>query len=67
MDESIGECGRDYREMPSAPNDTKTGYFVYRADINGSEAVPGIVDGQDQEMIEAVERDCEFVAFVEVA
>lgn len=67
MDEFIGEYGRVYREMSSAPNDTRTGYFVYRADINGSEAVPVILDGQDQEMIEAVECDCEFVAFVEVA
>lgn len=67
MDESIGEHGREYRELSSVPRDTRTGYAVYRADINGSEAVPVVQDGQDREMIEAVERDCEFVAFVEVA
>ena len=66
LDESIGEHGREYRELSSAPHDTRTGYAVYRADINGSEAVPLIQDGQDQELIEAVNRDCEFVAFIEV-
>ena len=60
MDESIGEHGREYRELSSVPRDTRTGYAVYRA-----EAVPVVQDGQDREMIEAVERDCEFVAFVE--
>jgi hypothetical protein len=67
MDESIGEHGREYRELSCMSRDTRTGYAVYRADINGSEAVPVVQDGQDREMIEAVERDCEFVAFVEVA
>lgn len=40
------------------------GYEVYRADINGSEAVPVVQDGQDKEMIEAVQRDCEHLGFV---
>lgn len=34
-------------------------YAVYRADINGSEAVPVVMDGQDRETIEAVEESCE--------
>lgn len=65
LDESIGEHGREYSELSSQPRDTRTGYAVYRADIDGSEAVPVVYDGQDQETISAVERDCEFVAFVE--
>ena len=34
----------------------------YRADVRGSEQVPVITDGQDPEIIE---RDCEFMGFVE--
>jgi hypothetical protein len=36
-------------------------YDVYRADVRGSEAVPVVTDGQDQETIDAVERECEYV------
>ncbi len=64
-EEIVGEHGRSYVEMSYAPGDTRTGYAVYRADINGSEAVASIIDGQDQEMIDAVESDCDFVCFVE--
>jgi hypothetical protein len=39
----------------------ETGYHVYRADIDGSEVVPVITDGQDQEMIDAVAFDCAYV------
>jgi hypothetical protein len=42
----------------------ETGYHVYRADIGGSEAVPIVQDGQDMDMIAAVERDCEYVATI---
>ncbi|MFA5387487.1 MAG: hypothetical protein WC322_03790 [Candidatus Paceibacterota bacterium] len=45
--------------------DNRPGYRVYRADIDGSEAVPVVQDGTDGDMIEAVERDCEYVGFVE--
>ena len=65
LDESLGEHGRIYTELSRHPRTTVTGYSVYRADINGSEAVTVVQDGQDQEMIEAVERDCQFVGFVE--
>jgi hypothetical protein len=36
-------------------------FDVWRADINGSEAVPVVQNGQDQEMIDAVERDCRYI------
>lgn len=62
LDHSIGEFERDYQEVSDEPHN---GYAVYRADINGSEAVGNIHDGQDPEMIEAVVRDCEFVGYVE--
>lgn len=35
-------------------------YDVYRADVNGSEAVPVVTDGTDSETIRAVLRDCEY-------
>jgi hypothetical protein len=37
---------------------------VYRADIDGSEAVPVVEDGQDQETIEMVYGTCRKVAVV---
>jgi hypothetical protein len=51
---AYGECGR--RELAGS----ETGYHVYRADIDGSEAVPLVHDGQDRETIEAVLRDCTY-------
>jgi hypothetical protein len=61
-----GSYGRTYEEHSSGyqPAANETAYFVYRADINGSDAVVAITDGQDEEMIEAVERDCDLVAVV---
>lgn len=63
VDESIGESGRAYEYRRSDPRTSETYYRVYRAD----EALPVIEDGQDSEMIEAVERDCEFVGVVMAA
>lgn len=65
-DESNGEFGRVYEYRRSNPRTSETYYRVYRADVGGSEAVPVIGDGQDSEMIAAVERDCEFVGVVMV-
>ena len=59
------EYGRTYAVRSRAPRDTRDGYHVYRADVRGSEQVPVITDGQDPEIIGAVERDCEFMGFVE--
>ena len=42
-----------------------TGYHVYRADVRGSEAVPVVQDGQDQDTINAVMELCDYVAFIE--
>jgi hypothetical protein len=57
---------RDYGWSYSETNryDARVVYDVYRVDVGGSEAVPVVRDGQDQEMIDAVERDCEYVASV---
>jgi hypothetical protein len=68
LDHSIGEYGRTYIEHypdSDAARRGANGYFVYRADINGSEAIGLIHDGQSRETIEAVQRDCRLVAFVE--
>ena len=64
LDENNGVYDRAYRFEHNAPRDDRTGYHVYRADVGGSEAVAVVQDGQDQETIEAVQRDCEFVGFV---
>lgn len=64
LDESIGEPGREYELIGYNPRDTSTGYHVYRADVEGSDAVAVVTDGQDREVIEAVERDCEYVGYV---
>lgn len=65
LDESIGDAGHAYSECNRY--DAGATYHVYRADIKGSDAVAVIQDGQDQEMIEAVERDCEFVTAIKRA
>jgi hypothetical protein len=64
LDASIGVHGRDYELLYRNPADTGTGYDVYRADIDGSEAVPVVQDGQDPDTIAAVVQHCEHVGFV---
>ena len=64
VDEQNGCQGREYEVIGHNPGDSSTGYHVYRADVNGSDAVSLVLDGQDQEMIDAVERDCEYVGYV---
>ena len=66
LDESIGERDRTYTEYPSRPEGA-SGYEVYRADVLGSEAITVVQDGQCQETIEAVMRDCEYAGFVKVS
>lgn len=63
LDEAIGETGREYAYHRANPRSTVTGYHVY--DASGDQ-VACVQDGQDGEMIEAVERDCEYLGFVEV-
>jgi hypothetical protein len=64
LDESLGEHDREYIEHHRAP-DGAEGYFVYRADVNSSDAVMTVWDGQDRETIESVERDCQPEGFIE--
>jgi hypothetical protein len=66
LDESIGEHGRYYDLMRHNPNDTRGGYHVYRADIDGSEAVAVVHDGQDRETIDAVTQSCRYEGFVTI-
>ena len=56
------ENGEQYISTHSANG--ANGYAVYRADANGSEAVPVVLDGQDKQTIEAVERDCQFLGYL---
>ena len=64
VDAEIGAHDRVYEASRIAPNTTQGGYYVYRADVRGSEQVPAITDGTDPEMIRAVENDCEYFGFV---
>lgn len=64
LDESLGEHGRIYEMQSSADNGSTTGYHVYRADINGSDAVPVVTDGQSQETIDSVTSSCRYEGFV---
>ena len=67
LDASVGLHDRTYSELRARPSDGRTGYLVYRADIDGSDVVPFIHDGQDRDTIEQVERMCEYVCFVEAS
>ena len=62
-----GSCvhGREYGFVRYDPRDTRAGYLIYRADIKGSDALPVVTDGKNQETIDAVHRDCRFEGFVE--
>src|SRR6184192_4420416 len=63
VDESLGEYDQEYREVHrSELAANQTGYHVYRVDVRGSEAVTVITDGREREQIDAVERDCKYVA-----
>ena len=65
LDASIGEHGRTYEDVSRhALASNETGYHVYRADVDGSEAVAVVWDGQDQETIDAVVQDCEYVTTI---
>lgn len=64
LDEAIiGHRGRKYENVLRLAS-TETGYRVYRADIDGSEAVPVFEDGTDLDAITTVERDCEWIGCV---
>jgi len=61
IDEENGEHGREYETLNSVHElNGRSGYMVHA----GSDAVVTIDDGQDQELIEAVERDCKLVGVV---
>lgn len=67
LDASLGSEGTGYTEMgTSAVRSGLSGYLVYRADIDGSEAVPVVQDGQDADTIAEVERLCDLDCFVAV-
>jgi len=67
LDEQVvHEHGRAYEEASSLASN-ESGYLVYRADVAGSEAVPVVHDGQDQDIIDGVQQNCLLVAMVRVA
>jgi hypothetical protein len=65
LDADIGGELRDYdMRRVSTARDGSSGYMAYRADVDGSEAVPAVYDGQDKETIEAVETHCQRIGFI---
>lgn len=63
LDQSLGTYDRTYEEVYGGLR-SDTGYIVYRADVDNSEAVPIVQDGQDQETIDAVEHSCVVAGYV---
>jgi hypothetical protein len=63
LDESIGGEGRSYAEQSHYASN-EPGYHVYRADIDGSDAVTIVRDGQDQETIDTVTEACRYEGFI---
>lgn len=64
----VGVHDRKYEEHDAGhvPASSATAYHVHRADVQGSEAVPIVQDGQDRDTIAAVLRDCPKVAVVTI-
>lgn len=56
--------GRSYEFCSRPSNSTDSGYHVYRADIDGSEVVRVIDDGQSQDLIDAVDANCKYLGYV---
>lgn len=66
LDRHIGGEPRSYAWKSGRPDSNETGYHVYRADVNGSEAVAIVRDGQDQETIDAVLEHCQRLGFIAI-
>jgi hypothetical protein len=64
LDESVGEYSRTYTEQSRCGASNQAGYHVYQADIDGSDAVPVVRDGQDQDTIDTVEASCRYDGFI---
>lgn len=67
LDESIDQSEaalREYRHTMVKPQTDESYYLVYRADIDGSDALPTVWDGQDQETIDAVRAHCRFDGYI---
>ena len=64
LDASLEEDPALFTYWQTHKSDPERTYDVYRADIGGSEVIGTIHDGTDQETIEAVLRDCEYVTSI---
>lgn len=68
LDRSIGGAPRTYAYgNASTARDGVTGYRVFRADIDGSEAVGVVHDGQNKDTIDAVIENCPEIGFITCA
>ncbi len=66
LDEAVvGEFGQRYTEVSERDlASNESGYHVYRADINGSDAIVPIRDGQNQDEIDDVIQNCRYVTTI---
>lgn len=64
LDRSIGQAGRAYRMAGSDPASTETGYHVYQIDVDGSDVIGDVHDGQDRELIDAVTTGGRYMGFI---
>ncbi len=65
LDASIGAQARTYEEVSRyALASNESGYHVYRVDVYGSEALDVVWDGQDQDTIDAVIENCDYVTTI---
>jgi hypothetical protein len=63
LDEGLGTTGRAYELLGRNPCTTCTGYDVYLSEL-GTDVLPVVHDGQDEEAIAAVQTGCQYLGFV---
>lgn len=65
LDESLNEYGRGYEQVSRRQlASNESGYHVYRADVDGSEAIPLVYDSHDKQTLNDVERLCEYICTI---
>lgn len=50
--------------MQTRPDADEQGYLIYLADADGGDSFPVMQNGQDDETIEAIRRDCKYLGFL---
>lgn len=58
----LDTVGLSYEKV--SRHDGRATYHVLRADVDGSDTIPAVWDGQDQDMIDAAWRNCAYICTV---